>query len=243
MKNKPELKVCDLDSVGFEFEGPEADRITEVINEYLGHFFAPTGGCVLCGAQLGGLMGTFTWLITHGEGQCGKCQWPARAIHYIKDTDDTEIFTTAPRWILQYRPSFLNDDFLKSLVALQHFQEDIDRIREIQAFDKKSSIADVLSALKGVVSAYELSRVTSALEQFEAKREESSKHGSKLCDVVINHFKSFAELISDKHDLNLNLTEEMNQMNEISEAIGTAALDSLRLAFIAGYICRMEAKE
>jgi hypothetical protein len=55
----------------------------------------PNGECLCCGEAA-----TFTWGMTHGEGFCVKCGWPARLYHFIK-TDGIE--TRIVR-LLQYHP-------------------------------------------------------------------------------------------------------------------------------------------
>lgn len=41
----------------------------------------PDGKCLCCGEDR-----TFTWGLTHGEGHCYKCGWPARLYHFFKDS-------------------------------------------------------------------------------------------------------------------------------------------------------------
>ena len=43
--------------------------------------FTPGPNCPRCGAQLDGLLGTFTWGFANGEGFCGRCNYPVRGIH------------------------------------------------------------------------------------------------------------------------------------------------------------------
>ena len=50
-------KHCDLASIGYSVDGDDAERIEAVFNLYLIDFIAPCD-CILCGKQLGGLMGT-----------------------------------------------------------------------------------------------------------------------------------------------------------------------------------------
>jgi hypothetical protein len=70
-------------------------------NEYLKHFVEPRkdGKCFHCGVLLGGMFGSFVFGITHGEGICGKCGWPARTYHDVPDA------FTLRNYILQYMPA------------------------------------------------------------------------------------------------------------------------------------------
>lgn len=74
---------------------------------YCNAFVVPDGKCICCGEYLTGgrsllnFLGTFTWGIAHGEGHCGKCHYPARAIHRIDGVG------TLSGVILQYHPSQL----------------------------------------------------------------------------------------------------------------------------------------
>lgn len=133
MKERKPLEICTIDSLGYRLTGEDASKLTEVVDDYLFVFLAPNkDGCVLCGRELGGLMGTFTWDIAHGEGFCGNCKWPARAIHYINDADGDPVFNMSPRWILQYSPYALTSEWLVKLELEQVMQEDVDRIQEIR---------------------------------------------------------------------------------------------------------------
>lgn len=59
--------------------------------------------CLKCGEYIGGLLGTFTWGLCHGEGFCGACKWPARAHHFIKDRHGADL-ATIRGVVLQYHP-------------------------------------------------------------------------------------------------------------------------------------------
>lgn len=74
------------------------------MEEYFARFLPPAEGlpCINCHRPLGGLLGTFTWRIQHGEGECGHCGYPARAIHY--DVGVIKSFEC----ILQYHPDGLH---------------------------------------------------------------------------------------------------------------------------------------
>lgn len=67
--------------------------------------------CIRCGTPLGGMCGSFTWGICNGEGFCGHCKYPVRAIHRIFEKDgDQEPLATLSNVILQYHPSVLSHD-------------------------------------------------------------------------------------------------------------------------------------
>lgn len=66
-------------------------------------FLPPAGGCVNCGAELGGMFGSFSWGLAWGEGSC-SCGYPGRAHHTVKLPDGTEDVLTA---IMQYHPDEL----------------------------------------------------------------------------------------------------------------------------------------
>lgn len=138
MKPKPEPIPCTLESLGYYFEGEDGKRLTDIVNDYLSCFIAPCD-CILCGYPIGGIMGTFTWDLTRGEGFCGKCKWPARGIHDIKDTDKSDIFNQPLRLGLLYHPVSLSDEFFEQFIKLQVFQSDIDRINEIRNWKQKTS--------------------------------------------------------------------------------------------------------
>jgi hypothetical protein len=94
----------------------EAERLAKRIDEYLSDFAKPilsTGGaafvsgstkCLCCGESLDGMLGTFVFGVAWGEGRCGRCGWPCRALHSIKD-DDGDIFESPLQIVLQYHPS------------------------------------------------------------------------------------------------------------------------------------------
>ena len=112
------IKVVAKDGADAEAIALAASR-NATIGKYLADFAAPIrdgdGGvlgkasCFKCGAKLDGLLGTFTWDICHGEGFCGKCLWPGRALHYIKDADGKKLFDRPLRFILQYHPENVTD--------------------------------------------------------------------------------------------------------------------------------------
>lgn len=81
---------------------PEAAEVREAVTRYFAAFLPPSGRCVCCGSSLGGILGTFTWGLAHGEGNCGRCGYPARAVHEIKDV------ASLRGVILQYHPDDLS---------------------------------------------------------------------------------------------------------------------------------------
>lgn len=118
---------CDVIALGlkFDIEGdPDPgervalenyrNEIIKYVNEYLKVFLAPIEKldekgqllhieCVNCGEALGGLFGTFTWGLAHGEGYCSNCGYPARAKHFLEH----EGWKFTMNRILQYHPSVL----------------------------------------------------------------------------------------------------------------------------------------
>lgn len=67
--------------------------------------------CIECDKPLDGLMAVFlgsgfTWGITHGEGHCSACKWPARGHHFIKDAGGKDV-ATIRNFVLQYHPDFV----------------------------------------------------------------------------------------------------------------------------------------
>lgn len=59
--------------------------------------------CLSCGRTLGGLFGSFTWTMVHGEGRCSNCDYPARALHYkVGPIARLQV-------ILQYHPGVLRE--------------------------------------------------------------------------------------------------------------------------------------
>lgn len=72
---------------------------------YFRWFDPPVEGKCSCGRWIGGVFGSFTWGIVHGEGFCGACRRPARAYHFLKDPSGEEFATL--RTILFYRPEAL----------------------------------------------------------------------------------------------------------------------------------------
>lgn len=99
-------------------------NIIEALDKYFDAFAQPstlkkTDGktdfgeipCLKCNEPLAGGLATFllggkggfTWGLAHGEGHCRNCHWPARAHHFIKDSEGVD-FATLRNVILQYHP-------------------------------------------------------------------------------------------------------------------------------------------
>lgn len=71
--------------------------------------------CIKCDEPLSGDLisglfgkGGFTWGLAHGEGHCKNCGWPARAYHFIKHDDGSEL-ATIRNVILQYHPDYVTE--------------------------------------------------------------------------------------------------------------------------------------
>jgi hypothetical protein len=83
------------------------EDLDEALNEeYVQHFLPPRANrsntalaCAGCGENLTGMFGTFTFGLAWGEGACGKCRYPARAMHKIGDG--------VCELVLQYHPDEL----------------------------------------------------------------------------------------------------------------------------------------
>lgn len=98
-------------------EGEEAKAaLYRAANEYLARFaktergsgsFAAGGNRCVCGSWLGGILGTFDWGITHGEGRCAACGHPCRAYHRVVAEGWGEL--DLPLGALPYHP----DDVVK----------------------------------------------------------------------------------------------------------------------------------
>jgi len=79
----------------------------QVFETYLREFAIFNGSvCVCrCGRELGGILGSFTWGMVHGEGECGNCGWPARGVHRVtlEGRESPAFF----RVFLPYHPDFV----------------------------------------------------------------------------------------------------------------------------------------
>jgi hypothetical protein len=98
MKPKP-------DAAGHEAEvAKERAALTAALDAYLAAFAVSPkpGTCIRCSAPLGGMFGAFEWGLAHGEGFCGRCKYPGRAIHYVNLGEEYGELTV--RTIVQYHP-------------------------------------------------------------------------------------------------------------------------------------------
>lgn len=101
-----ELQAAALRPAQFSdiFADTSTDDARAQLEPYLKQFLPP-GPCVCCKQQLGGLFGSFTWGLAHGEGFCGGCRYPARAFHRFEPGSPVLSFS----FVLQYHPSELVD--------------------------------------------------------------------------------------------------------------------------------------
>ena len=116
MSEAPQADKLDWHRL-IEISGEKAASIEPVLDQYFEPFaepkYADSGErgllCLNCGEpQTGLLFGQFQWGITHGEGFCSNCHWPARAIHRIYESkDDDEPLVTIRHFPLQYHPDFV----------------------------------------------------------------------------------------------------------------------------------------
>lgn len=91
-------------------------EFSEDLNAYLAAFAAPTKKdetnlCFHCGEAFnGGLAqqlfgnGGFEWGLTHGDGYCKCCGWPARLYHFIRDRHGDDLITMR-HIVLPYLPA------------------------------------------------------------------------------------------------------------------------------------------
>jgi hypothetical protein len=116
METTQEVKHCTIEDIGIKITGEDAQSLIDPVNKYLNEFASTEGKCPKCGSKLGGLMGSFTWGLAHGEGVCtgglysDKCGWPCRGLHYIKDDAGEMIFTSALPYVLAYHPEFVTQE-------------------------------------------------------------------------------------------------------------------------------------
>jgi hypothetical protein len=108
------LPVATAETIGIHITSETnlsaAEVATSKLNVYLQSFLPVDldGKCVMCGAVQGGLtaqlMGTgFNFGMVNGEGTCGTCGYPGRAVHKVPGVGTIE------NLILQYHPSMLAD--------------------------------------------------------------------------------------------------------------------------------------
>lgn len=102
---------CTVDTAGFKITGADAQLAIDCLNKYFHDFAVTDGKCPQCGARLGGLLGSFTWGLAHGEGYCtgnmlgsDKCHWPCRAYHRPALANGEEIFEQTITNVLPYHP-------------------------------------------------------------------------------------------------------------------------------------------
>jgi hypothetical protein len=102
-RNLPRLRAADLLVADDNAADPvECARLIEAAEEYCGHFLPRRANCVCCDSPLASLFGgSFTWGLAHGEGFCGMCSYPCRAVHRIAGVG------TLRNYILQYHPAEL----------------------------------------------------------------------------------------------------------------------------------------
>jgi len=105
---KQGLRICNSDDL-FSLKSKQKESINQIFetlmtcDNYLKDFLPPEHkNCIACGTSLGGILGSFQYDLIHGEGHCSNCGYPARANHYIKDTNGKEIMNL--NLILQYHP-------------------------------------------------------------------------------------------------------------------------------------------
>lgn len=93
-----------LPAVGFDQEqfDRELAELRATFDDYSKEFLPPREKCIGCDRTLAGFVGTFTWGLQHGEGTCGNCRYPARAVHFAKNTGGLTF-----QRILQYHPDAL----------------------------------------------------------------------------------------------------------------------------------------
>jgi hypothetical protein len=101
-KGLPRCKGADMLVAGPDGDEKVAAELMATADKYFAQFVPnTTGECLCCGCRLGGLFGSFGWGLAHGEGRCGQCGYPARALHKI------EGLGTLSNFILQYHPDDL----------------------------------------------------------------------------------------------------------------------------------------
>lgn len=107
----PDLPHCSSDDV-LTLEAMDAGEDTrKLVAEYkdtLDHYFAsfvPGNLCPLCGSQISGILGTFTWGTVVGEGYCSHCTWPCRGLHDPKKPSGESVFVQTLPITLAYHPT------------------------------------------------------------------------------------------------------------------------------------------
>lgn len=113
------LPRCTADSIGLVFSPTEdtpadeiaeaqakCDKVSAALNSYLEEFAETGFKCPNCDSKLGGFLGTFSWGICHGEGNC-SCGWPCRGLHYPKDENGGDLFERGVQIVLPYHPDYV----------------------------------------------------------------------------------------------------------------------------------------
>ena len=111
-KTVPHLTAAAL---GINISADSPPELRQLIESYLDNFAEPSGKsgggfvfgnkCLSCDSPLTGMLGTFRWDLCWGEFRCGKCGWPGRAHHSIKDESGEVVgFNNVA---LQYHPDYV----------------------------------------------------------------------------------------------------------------------------------------
>lgn len=104
------LRATDMLSAGDAGDPEMQAKLMAIAEEYFKKFVrwreGKKGKCINCNYQLTGQLfgGAFEWGLAHGEGHCGVCGYPARAIHRIEGVG------TLSNYVLQYHPDGLDFD-------------------------------------------------------------------------------------------------------------------------------------
>ena len=110
--------ACQPGDVGLKFTDQASDHFKQTVTDYFKTFAKPSGAqgngfmlghrCIKCGEHLTGMLGTFRWdFLCYGEFRCGKCSWPGRGCHSIKDSAGEELLSIGGL-PLQYMPEFVD---------------------------------------------------------------------------------------------------------------------------------------
>jgi hypothetical protein len=106
METKTIPHARTIDYLNVTVKNEEGARILESLDKYF-HQFCAGKECPSCGHQLSGFLGgSFSYSLTHGEGQC-SCGWPCRSHHYPKH-DGKLVLNRPVLAVLAYHPSIIN---------------------------------------------------------------------------------------------------------------------------------------
>ena len=98
----PHATIDDIGKLSATNDSEEAAKVvaevTAEVNRYLAAF--ASGPCPGCGAELGGIFGSFQWGIQTGEGACSRCGYPARGQHASEYLSGS--------FVLPYHPDLLD---------------------------------------------------------------------------------------------------------------------------------------